>query len=99
MYTDNQSTADKFLQEKILVTVYHYITGVNSHRYIDMLRGMLITLFDFNLIDFHKFEFLFNFVAWLENHDSFSENEKTMYQLFYDSYVLDINDGLNFGLL
>lgn len=99
MYTDSQPPADKFLQEKILLLVYQYIIGKDSQRYLDAFRGIVFSLFSFDLIELDKFLFLFNFVSWLENKNIFSDEDSAMYQHFFDIYISDIQEGLESDII
>ena len=99
MYTNNTIPIDNYLQDKLLITVYHYISDKNPQCYLDSFRGMLIGLFQFNDISFHKFVFIYNFICWLENNTIFSEQENRMFKHFYDTFVADIDDGFKSGLL
>lgn len=99
MYVNNAIPVDNYIQDNILIVVYHYITDKNPQRYLDNFRGKLIGLFQFNDISIDKFIFIYNFVCWLENYTVFSEGENRMFKHFYDVFVKDIEDGIKSGLL
>ena len=78
---------EEHLHHNVSVVVYHYISGVNYHRYIDSFRGNLDTCFSMGLIAIKSYIFLVNFLCWLENKTQFSDIEDNAFRYFYDDII------------
>lgn len=82
---------EPFLHSALYDVVRDYIIDSYNHRVRDVYRGYLKCSFHLGLISVNSFVFLVDFMAWLENKDSFSDIDSDMYKGFYEGFVKDLD--------